>query len=157
MNKNLSTFIESFDSFKECIHISKEECKEKDKVIAVSEKEIVHIRIDECVICGNTQKKCDCLVILYEEDLFKLFFIERKDGNPIMVEVQCQIQKTIDYLEPSLAKHRNKIKFIPVVCAKKFPNDINKILPSYRVKLFGKPFTIQHINWGINIITKIKY
>lgn len=109
---------------------------EKGKRFEVDSNEnFTKIRIDNCLIVSNEEKKCDFGFIRHFNNEF--FFVELKGSD--VHQAKKQIINTICYFEENLIKIPKDKRFGFVVSSK-FPksgNDVNNLIQDFKKK-FGK-------------------
>lgn len=146
------SLIEGNKTYNNCICKIKD-CEEKGKIYWNEEKgDFIHIRIDDCVICSNGIKKCDCLLFFQEitEQTAVMMLIEVKKNNYTAEEIKCKLENCIEKIFDDLSLSYNDILVIPVIVAKK--NSIDKRLFSKQIiNKRGIKQRISYIKWGEDV------
>jgi len=142
--------------FSDCVCSNFKDCEEKGKIIWNGKLgDFTHIRYDNCVCTSNDVQKSDCIIIFDDRSPSKLiiFVIETKEGNPSFSEAQSQIQTCLNHLSVILMRYQNHINIVPIIYADKFPRNIRRTLLSYKLRCFGKPYTMRHIVNGNELVS----
>lgn len=159
MHNSIIRHLEKYvENFIDCYCFNNNGCQQKGEITwNNNDGDYTHIRIDCCVICDNDIKKCDCLIIFFNEEIDKpiLYFIEFKGANYDLEEIQSQIQNAMDIITKNIIKYSERIIVMPVFYAPHHRKNINRWLQAYKVKYRGKPIPITHLKTGENIINVI--
>ncbi len=117
---------------------------EKGKRFEIDSNEnFTKIRIDNCLIVSNHEKKCDFGFVRHLNDDF--YFVELKGSD--VEQAKKQIINTISYFEENLIKIPKDRRFGFVVSSK-FPkagNDVNNLIQDFKKK-YGKNLVFKNKN-----------
>ena len=112
MKFNCQHFQENYRDCTKCSNVA-EEHKRKYILQNPSRKKVCKVRIDDCVITSQSQRKCDYLMIVCESEASNqlesvdLYFIELK-GRDLMSAVE-QLTETIKYFQAKEYKFTGKV------------------------------------------------
>ena len=140
-------FEENYRDCTNCSHVA-EENKRKYILQNPSRKKVCKVRIDDCVITSQSQRKCDYLMIVCETEASNqpesvdLYFVELK-GRDLMSAVE-QLTETIKYFQAREYKFSGKIFARAVLSKVPMPKNIESA-PEVRslrklLKKFGGDF-----------------
>ncbi|WP_434683891.1 hypothetical protein [Pseudanabaena minima] len=112
MKFNCQHFQENYRECTKCSDVA-EENKRKYILQNPSRKKVCKVRIDGCVITSQSQRKCDYLMIVCEDEASNqtesvdLYFVELK-GRDLMSAVE-QLTETIKYFQSEKYKFTGKV------------------------------------------------
>lgn len=138
MHNNYDDLLESHKESCENIDccVNNKVANEKGKRFEIDSNEnFTKIRIDNCLIISNQEKKCDFGFIRHLNGEF--YFVELKGSD--VEQAKKQIINTISYFEEKLIKIP-KNKRYGFVVSSKFPksgNDVNNLIQDFKKK-YGK-------------------
>lgn len=147
MKFNCQHFQENYRDCTKCSNVA-EENKRKYILQNPSRKKVCKVRIDDCVITSQSQRKCDYLMIVCEDKVSNqaesvdLYFIELK-GRDLMSAVE-QLTETIKYFQAKKYKFSGKIFARAVLSKVPMPKSI-ELAPEVKalrklLKKFGGNF-----------------
>ncbi|WP_035694429.1 hypothetical protein [Flavobacterium soli] len=138
MHSNYNELIESHKQScqnNDCC-VNNKVANEKGKKFEIDSKEnFIKMRIDNCLIVNNQEKKCDFGFIRNLNDEF--YFVELKGSD--VEQAKKQIINTITYFEENIIKIPKDKRFGFVVSSK-FPksgSDVNNLIQDFKKK-YGK-------------------
>lgn len=83
-----------FDSRSECVAFEKGKTY---KLLNASKYKIKKVRIDNCILQNEGQRRCDYLLSIDDDNIRKVFFVELKGER--LIDAVKQIHSTITYLK----------------------------------------------------------
>ena len=151
MKFNCQHFQENYRACTNCSEgksVVAEENKSKYILQNLSRKKVCRVQIDNCVITSQSQRKCDYLMIVCEDEASNqaesvdLYFIELK-GRDLMSAVE-QLTETIKYFQTKKYKFSGKIFARAVLSKVPMPKSI-ELAPEVKslrklLKKFGGDF-----------------